>query len=129
MAKIKEIKAIEGETYGVGSVLGIVEATQEEIDRTGVSTVEESQSARQEETQDADQDEANLHFKVGGDDYFEPRTVEPNVKGLPVPTGKKGASYISPRMRARMNELGIHASDISAIAGSGAGGRVTIDDP
>jgi pyruvate/2-oxoglutarate dehydrogenase complex dihydrolipoamide acyltransferase (E2) component len=31
-------------------------------------------------------------------------------------------------MKARMNELGLHASDLSGIAGSGAGGRVTIQD-
>jgi len=47
---------------------------------------------------------------------------------LPVPAGKKGAHYISPRMRARMDELGLRAADISAIAGSGGGGRVTVED-
>ena len=31
-------------------------------------------------------------------------------------------------MRARMNELGLRAADISAIAGSGGGGRVTVED-
>jgi pyruvate/2-oxoglutarate dehydrogenase complex dihydrolipoamide acyltransferase (E2) component len=35
---------------------------------------------------------------------------------------------MSPRMKARMNELGLHAADLSAIAGSGAAGRVTIED-
>jgi len=50
------------------------------------------------------------------------------VQGLPVPAGQKGAHYISPRMRARMNELGLQAADISAIPGSGAGGRVTVED-
>src|SRR5690606_15672010 len=56
-------------------------------------------------------------------------TVEPVVGGgLPVPAGATGAHYISSRMRARMNELGLNASDLSAVAGTGAGGRVTVED-
>lgn len=35
---------------------------------------------------------------------------------------------MSPRMKARINELGLHAADLSGLAGSGAGGRVTIED-
>ena len=31
-------------------------------------------------------------------------------------------------MKARMNELGLHAADLAGIAGSGAAGRVTIED-
>ena len=55
-------------------------------------------------------------------------SVQPTVRGLPVPAHASGASYMSPRMKARMNELGLHAADLSGIAGSGAAGRVTIDD-
>ena len=40
----------------------------------------------------------------------------------------KGAHYMSPRMKARMDELGMRASDIAFISGSGSGGRATIDD-
>ena len=39
-----------------------------------------------------------------------------------------GAHYISPRMRARMDDLGLREADISAVAGTGAGGRVTVED-
>ncbi len=56
------------------------------------------------------------------------RGVEPTVRGLPVPAYAAGASYMSPRMKARMNELGLHAADLAGIAGSGAAGRVTIQD-
>jgi pyruvate/2-oxoglutarate dehydrogenase complex dihydrolipoamide acyltransferase (E2) component len=35
---------------------------------------------------------------------------------------------MSPRMKARMHELGLHAADLAGLAGSGAGGRVTIQD-
>ncbi len=52
----------------------------------------------------------------------------PTVRGLPVPAHAAGASYMSPRMKARMNELGLHAADLAGIAGSGAAGRVTIQD-
>jgi len=50
------------------------------------------------------------------------------VRGLPVPAHAAGASYMSPRMKARMDELGLHAADLAGIAGSGAAGRVTIQD-
>lgn len=66
-----------------------------------------------------------------GESYQENGTdlkVQPSVRGLPVPAGMKGAHYMSPRMKARMDELGMSASDIAFISGSGAGGRVTIDD-
>lgn len=35
---------------------------------------------------------------------------------------------MSPRMKARMAELGLHAADLAGVAGSGAAGRVTIED-
>jgi pyruvate/2-oxoglutarate dehydrogenase complex dihydrolipoamide acyltransferase (E2) component len=35
---------------------------------------------------------------------------------------------MSPRLKARMAELGLHAADLAGVAGSGAGGRVTIQD-
>jgi pyruvate/2-oxoglutarate dehydrogenase complex dihydrolipoamide acyltransferase (E2) component len=35
---------------------------------------------------------------------------------------------MSPRMKARIAELGLHAADLAGIAGSGAAGRVTIQD-
>ena len=54
--------------------------------------------------------------------------VQPTVRGLPVPAHAAGASYMSPRMKARMNELGLHAADLAGLAGSGAAGRVTIQD-
>lgn len=127
---IKSICAEEGVSYAVGSVLGVIDVTEEEILRTGASTVaddQEGDSNQMVESPEGDE-EANLHFKTEGGGYFEPKAVEPNVQGLPVPMGKKGAHYISPRMRARMNELGLQAADISAVNGSGAGGRVTVED-
>src|SRR5262249_34004137 len=56
------------------------------------------------------------------------KKVRPTIRGLPVPANASGASYMSPRMKARMNELGLHAADLAGIAGGGAAGRVTIHD-
>ena len=50
------------------------------------------------------------------------------MRGLPVPANAAGASYMSPRMKARMVELGLHAADLAGLPGSGAAGRVTIQD-
>ena len=127
---VTEVIAKEGVSYAVGSVLGVLEVTQEEVDRTGEQILDELSSdgnVKAVTGQEEDDDE-NLHFKTQDGGYHEPVTVEPNVKGLPVPTGKGGAHYISPRMRARMTELGLRAADVSAISGSGAGGRVTVED-
>ncbi len=55
--------------------------------------------------------------------------VKPIIDHLPVPAILgRGASFLSPRMRARIEELGLHAADLAGVAGSGAGGRVTIED-
>ena len=54
--------------------------------------------------------------------------VLPTITGLPVPAKAAGASYLSPRMKARINELGLHAADLAGLAPSGAKGRVTIED-
>ncbi|MDP0490848.1 MAG: dihydrolipoamide acetyltransferase family protein [Verrucomicrobiota bacterium JB023] len=124
---VKELFAEEGETYAVGTILGLVEATEEEIARTGVSvhgeeaaTPEEPEAPRPHDYRPGEEEESYLPPKV---------EIEPSVQGLPVPAGgSKGAHYISPRMRARMNELGLQGADVSAIAGSGAGGRVTVED-
>lgn len=135
---VREITAKEGETYPVGTTLGLLDVTDEEVQRTGVDTLESpaptpDHAAEQEaESSAADADpneEKNLHFAAGEDRYEEALSgVQPSVRGLPVPAGVKGAHYISPRMRARMDELGLREADISAIVGTGAGGRVTVED-
>ena len=127
---VSEIKAQEGISYSVGTLLGLLDVTDEEVARTGVDTLESLEAKRNTESPASDaQAEANLHFAVDdGDAYEEAPAVVPSVKGLPVPTGTMGAHYISPRMRARMDDLGLREADISAVAGTGAGGRVTVED-
>lgn len=127
---VSELRAQEGISYSVGTLLGLLEVTEEEIARTGVESLESIELKRAASSQagNPSQAEANLHFALDDDAYEEAPAVVPSVKGLPVPTGVLGAHYISPRMRARMDDLGIREADISAIVGTGAGGRVTVED-
>ncbi|WP_343225918.1 dihydrolipoamide acetyltransferase family protein [Luteolibacter marinus] len=124
---VKEIIAKEGETYSVGTLLGLLEVSEEEIAKTGVDTLEAAADRRTAAAAEPEQ-EKNLHFALDDDSYEEAPAVVPSVKGLPVPTGVMGAHYISPRMRARMDEMGLREADISAVVGTGAGGRVTVED-
>jgi pyruvate/2-oxoglutarate dehydrogenase complex dihydrolipoamide acyltransferase (E2) component len=110
-----EILAEAGTSYPVGTVLGYIEVSAEDAKRFGVEEDEPPQAKRPE--------------KKRVEKPAAPISVEPTVKGgLPVPAHAGGASYLSPRMKARMAELGLRASDLSGIPGSGAGGRVTIED-
>jgi pyruvate/2-oxoglutarate dehydrogenase complex dihydrolipoamide acyltransferase (E2) component len=129
---LEDLRAEEGVSYTVGTILGILEVTEAEVARTGVDTIEALEAKFQQSASEESQQkgEKNLHFAVEGDGYEEsaPPQIVPTVKGLSVPTGTMGAHYISPRMRARMDEMGLREADLSAIVGSGAGGRVTVDD-
>lgn len=111
--KFCEILAQEGVSYPVGAVLGYIEISDEDARSLGLdeTPVEKPRKEVKRATTPPP-----------------PREVEPTVKGLPVPAHAAGASYLSPRMKARMAELGLHAADLAGIAGSGAAGRVTIED-
>src|SRR5881394_339042 len=107
------------ESYPVGAVLGYLQASKEDAARLSLDQPQGRRSAHDENGSGVEHPEnANKT----------PRTVQPTVRGLPVPAHAAGASYMSPRMKARMNELGLHAADLAGIAGSGAAGRVTIQD-
>jgi pyruvate/2-oxoglutarate dehydrogenase complex dihydrolipoamide acyltransferase (E2) component len=108
------------ESYAVGAVLGQIEATAEEMARLGLDTPAPAKSS-------GDTDVLNGPGGKGTATSGR-RGVKPTVRGLPVPANAAGASYMSPRMRARMHEIGLHAADLAGIAGSGAAGRVTIED-
>jgi len=128
---VTEIRVQEGVSYSVGSLLGLLEVSAEEVARTGVDTLESLEAKRLaiHQAASAGRAEENLHFALDDNDaYEEAPAVVPNVKGLPVPAGTMGTHYISPRMRARMGDLGLREADISAVAGTGAAGRVTVED-
>jgi pyruvate/2-oxoglutarate dehydrogenase complex dihydrolipoamide acyltransferase (E2) component len=108
------------ESYPVGAVLGYVEASPEEAARVGLDTARPAT---------ADTNGEHVH-EPAGQPHIEAgnKKVQPTVYGLPVPANAAGASYMSPRLKARMVELGMHAADLAGLPGSGAAGRVTIQD-
>src|ERR1035437_3448923 len=117
--RVEKFIAKPGESYPVGAVLGYLQASEEDAARLGLDApaaakdgpdAEESLSAGRTQTEGAQ------------------KSVQPTVRGLPVPANATGASYMSPRMKARMMELGLHAADLAGLPGSGAAGRVTIQD-
>ncbi|MCX6966487.1 MAG: 2-oxo acid dehydrogenase subunit E2 [Verrucomicrobia bacterium] len=110
-----------GQSYTVGAILGYLEATEEDAIRHGLDVPAPAEAVAEIAGADGGQPDACPATT-------QPAAVQPTVRGLPVPAHAAGASYMSPRMKARMNELGLHAADLAGIAGSGAAGRVTIED-
>jgi pyruvate/2-oxoglutarate dehydrogenase complex dihydrolipoamide acyltransferase (E2) component len=107
-----------GESYPVGAVLGYLEATAEDAARLGLDAPPAKDGEEEGESLSSGRAQAQGAQKA----------VQPTVRGLPVPANAEGASYMSPRMKARMVELGLHAADLAGLPGSGAAGRVTIQD-
>ena len=113
--RIEKFTVQLNESYAVGTVLGHIEITQAEAVRLGLDVPAPIK------TGDTDRISAP-------DGNGSKSRIQPTVRGLPVPANAAGASYLSPRLKARMDELGLHAADLAGIAGSGAAGRVTIED-
>jgi pyruvate/2-oxoglutarate dehydrogenase complex dihydrolipoamide acyltransferase (E2) component len=103
------------ESYAVGAVLGQIAITKEEAARAGLDIPTPTKG---NDTESSPKTDANR---------WQSR-VQPTVRGLPVPANAAGASYLSPRLKARMDELGLHAADLAGVAGSGSAGRVTVED-
>ena len=111
--RIDSFSAQINESYAVGDVLGKIEASKEEAARFGLDVPSPPKTS----------DTEHVTKLKGGSSR-----VEPTVRGLPVPANATGASYMSPRLKARMLELGLSAADLAGIAGSGSAGRVTVED-
>lgn len=116
--RVKELLVDLQQSYPVGAVLGYLDVTVEDAQRFGLDQPAPV-AATENGTSESD-NKASTPPPVKG--------VQPTVGGLPVPAHASGAGYMSPRMKARMHELGLHAADLSGVAGSGAAGRVTIED-
>ncbi len=115
--RVAELLVEVGHSYAVGAALGFLEVTDEEAKRAGLDAPVSAPVAGDSRAVAAS---SPAEKKNSG--------VQPTVRGLPVPAHAAGASFMSPRMKARMNELGLHAADLAGIAGSGAAGRVTVED-
>src|SRR5437667_12031163 len=130
--KIDKITAQLKETYPIGSVLGYVEASESDAARFKKLTPEPPQKEVGEEIPagaDEEVQESRPHFAIDGDGIktFAPARGSSGA-GLPVPATLKGASFVSPRVRARMAELQLTNADLAGITGTGAGNRITIKD-
>jgi pyruvate/2-oxoglutarate dehydrogenase complex dihydrolipoamide acyltransferase (E2) component len=124
----KEWKAKEGKSYPVGYVLGQVEAagvTLEEPSKKSPATAGGKKAGKATLDKKSKTAVTVTHENGSNGNGSE---VLPTITGLPVPAKAAGASYLSPRMKARINELGLHAADLAGLAPSGAKGRVTIED-
>jgi len=123
--KIAQITVQLKETYPVGAVLGYVEASEADAARFA----KQAPSALQREVAEeiparADQEVTPARQKkIAARDGDGARTG-----GLPVPVAAKGATFMSPRVRARMAELQLTTVDLAGIMGTGTANRVTIKD-
>jgi pyruvate/2-oxoglutarate dehydrogenase complex dihydrolipoamide acyltransferase (E2) component len=116
---VKELLVEVQQSYTVGAVLGYLDVTIEDAKRLGLDEPVPSSPMENGAAELSQSFPTATPARKG---------VQPTVGGLPVPASAAGASYMSPRMKARMHELGLHAADLSGVAGSGAAGRVTIED-
>ncbi len=127
---VTSITVAEGETVAVGAVMGIIEATAEEVERAGADILEDGQlPPAPAPTMSSSVGSDGAHFATEGE-YREGSgaPISGGGRGLPVPLGVRGAHYLSPRIRSRMDELNITEADLAYVTGTGAGGRITIDD-
>ena len=123
--KIDKISVQLKETYPVGAVLGYVEASEADAARFAKQAPPPPQQEVAEEIPArADQEIMPARQKkIAARDGDGER-----AGGLPVPVASKGATFISPRVRARMAELQLTIADLAGIMGTGTGNRVTIKD-
>ncbi|MBR5895001.1 MAG: 2-oxo acid dehydrogenase subunit E2 [Akkermansia sp.] len=126
---ISRLSVAEGETVAVGAVMGIIEATEEEVERSGATVLGEGEEPAAPAPVSSTTTSDGAHFRTEGE-YREGSGAPINTggRGLPVPMGTRGAHYLSPRIRSRMDELNITEADLAYVTGTGAGGRITIDD-
>ncbi|MFI3243349.1 MAG: 2-oxo acid dehydrogenase subunit E2 [Akkermansia sp.] len=134
---LESFQISEGECVEVGGLLGFIEATEEEIERCGAEVWDESAHASPAPTaseSSSEEGDSGAHFRTEGEFREGEKNARiaqkagANGRGLPVPMGLRGPEYLSPRIKARMDELGLTEADLVYITGTGAGGRVTIED-
>jgi pyruvate/2-oxoglutarate dehydrogenase complex dihydrolipoamide acyltransferase (E2) component len=109
---VESLTAEVNETYPVGSTLGFIEASAEDAER--LNAAEPPANTVPFANNDASADQA---VSAGDPSH-----------SLEIPAGQNGAAFQSPRLRARLQELGIHPADAEIVPGSGIAGRVTIHD-
>src|SRR6478672_11349935 len=122
--KIDKITVQLKETYPVGAVLGYIEASEQDAARFAKHAPSPSP---QEEVAEEIPARADQEVAPARERKIATRDGD-RTGGLPVPAITKGATFMSPRVRARMAELQLTTADLAGVMGSGAGNRVTIKD-
>jgi pyruvate/2-oxoglutarate dehydrogenase complex dihydrolipoamide acyltransferase (E2) component len=123
--KIDKITVQLKDTYPVGAVLGYVEASETDAARFA----KQGPSPPQREVAEEIPARADQEIAPARERKISARDGEGACVGdLPVPAITKGATFMSPRVRARMAELQLTNADLAGIMGTGAGNRVTIKD-
>lgn len=105
---IESFSAEVNETYPVGSTLGYIKASEEDAERLAQA--------------------ATVSMDTAHADHPPATTASHPPSQREVPVDYAGSSFVSARLRARIQELGIHPTDLGVVAGSGVGGRVTTAD-
>ena len=118
--KIDKITVQIKETYPVGAVLGYVEASEEDAARFK-KTVPEPPKGMAMEVPGREEQAAVAMRERDGEGVR-------RTGVLPVPAAAKGAGFLSPRVRARMEELQLSNADLAGIPPTGTGSRITIKD-
>lgn len=111
---IESFQVEVNETYPIGNVLGYIEASVEDAERLNAATKPASDQSLVTEDSLNDKSPDALHLHPS--------------HALEIPVDQKGGGFNSPRLRARLQELGMQTSDAGVVPGSGIGGRVTIED-
>jgi pyruvate/2-oxoglutarate dehydrogenase complex dihydrolipoamide acyltransferase (E2) component len=105
--KIESFSGSVNEAYPIGTVLGYVEASVEDAERLNKAGPIAEPTAQSEQ----------VSFHLGE-----------TAKGFTAPVRSQGGPFISPRVRARIDDLGWKQEEIGLLAGTGKGGRVTARD-
>jgi pyruvate/2-oxoglutarate dehydrogenase complex dihydrolipoamide acyltransferase (E2) component len=116
---LESITAEVNETYPVGSTLGYIEASVEDAERLNAAQPPVTTHPWSGDPRNDDSGEQSVPS-----DGSQQRPSH----SLEIPLGQNGAAFQSPRLKARLQELGIHPTDAGIVPGSGIAGRVTIDD-
>jgi len=119
--KIDKITVQLKETYPVGTVLGYVEASEEDAARFKKTVPEPPKGTVAMEIPGGEEQATVAVRQRDGEGVS-------GIGGLPVPVAAKGAGFLSPRVRARMTELQLTNADLAGIPPTGAGNRITIKD-
>jgi pyruvate/2-oxoglutarate dehydrogenase complex dihydrolipoamide acyltransferase (E2) component len=119
--KIDKITVQLKETYPVGTVLGYVEASEEDAARFKKTVPEPPKETVAMEIPGREEQATVAVRQRDGEGVR-------RTGGLPVPAAAKGAGFLSPRVRARMAELQFTNADLAGIPPTGAGNRITIKD-